>query len=413
MNSPNRMSVKFCVGSFEIKPCLTLAKPVVGDESEQIAEQSVAVYFVQSTSELELLAQQWSTRHCLALDTEFERRTTFFAKLALVQIYDGEAIYLLDPLAIDCPESLRTVLESPKVVKILHSSKEDIEVLFTSWNCKLAGLFDTQVAYHLLESEPSIGYAKLVEVFHGIQVSKQQTQSDWIKRPLSEAQLRYAAKDVIYLISIYESLKYQLVRTERESLFNRECAEIVDQAIERISSPANYREAKDVSSLNARELVLFERLFNWRDAVAKADNRTKNHIIKDHQLVQLIKLQPKNRQQLSKIPELRGRSVRNYGETWLEFCREWQQQNTQELPVVINPRDITELKPLAAKIEDLVKSCAKQQGIPASLIMSKRIMRKLAYALITQSSFPPQWCGWRKELLAQSIAEKTKQFVNS
>ncbi len=163
--------------------------------------------FVDSSEELKKIVKEWLKLEWLAVDTEFERRTTFYAKLALVQIYDGRQIYLIDPFEVDCPLELRKVFESPAVIKIFHSSKEDLEVLYTAWDCRIQGLFDTQVANSFLTGEISLGYAKITEIVTGIFVDKQETTSDWVKRPLGEKQLDYAAKDVLYLPEIYQVLK--------------------------------------------------------------------------------------------------------------------------------------------------------------------------------------------------------------
>ena len=149
------------------------------------------------------LAQSWRSLPYLALDTEFERRTTYYPKFALLQIYDGQSIYLIDPLKVECCDAFRELMADPQVDKILHSVKEDLEVLFYSWQCQLQGLFDTQVAYAFTNGEASMGYARMVAEMCDITLAKEATQSDWLKRPLSAVQLDYAAKDVLYLPFIY------------------------------------------------------------------------------------------------------------------------------------------------------------------------------------------------------------------
>lgn len=381
---------------------------IIGDN----VNRSVPVILIEEFDELEELAKSWLEIKALAVDTEFERRTTFYAKLALLQVYDGQTIYLIDPLKTDCPQSLKGIFANNSIVKILHSCKEDIEVLFTEWGCKIANLFDTQVAYHMVEDEASIGYARLVEKFTNVSLSKQQTQSDWIKRPLSSAQLKYAANDVLYLIYIYKILRTRLVELNLNDLFENECSEIVKLSIERVILPADYREAKEVNLLNSTDLSLFKLLFEWREAAARKDNRTKNHIIKDQQLVQMAMLKPLNKGALNGLSDLHPRSTRKYADSWISIVDNWKNSTAISLPIVVNPRDIAEIKPLVTEWEKLIKQVAKQKGIPATLIMSKRIMRKLAYALITKSAPPAIWSGWRKKLLQDMLIEKTKQFVN-
>lgn len=361
---------------------------------------------------MEKLALSWRNKNCLALDTEFERRTTFYAKLALVQIYDGESIYLIDPLQVDCPAGFKEVIENPRITKILHSSKEDLEVLYTSWNCQLTGLFDTQVAYSFINDALSIGYAKLVEELTGHFVDKQQTNSDWIKRPLSNEQLSYAAKDVLYLFEIFDLLTEQLRDQPYQSYFEAECEEYCSGAVLRVETPADYREAKDVWLLNETDLGLFKRLFDWREQKAKSDDRTKNHIIRDQGLVHLTKIKADTTDQLKSIQDLHPRSIRLYAKEWFDIIANWKSSKQQSLTAIINPRDVEQLKVLSNQLESVVKSVAQATQISHTLLLSKRLIRKLAFSMLTKNPAPYQWIGWRKKLLEQPFQEKAKPFIN-
>lgn len=329
----------------------------------------------------------------------------------MLQVYDGDAIYLIDPLVASCPDSLKSVLENPKIIKIFHSSKEDLEVLYTSWKCKISGLFDTQVAYNFLHSELSIGYAKLVEQLTGEFVSKQQTNSDWTKRPLSSEQLNYAAKDVLYLIDIFHLLERELTNNSYRKYFIAECEEYCLSASLRIDAIADFREAKDVWQLNEIDLGLFKQLFNWREIKAKQDDRTKNHIIRDQGLVHLSKIKASSTNQLKAIDDLHPRSIRLYAKEWFDIIAQWQASDKQSIPVVVNPRDVKQLKQLATILESIVKSTAKQYHVPNTLLLSKRLIRKLAYAILTGEQKPVQWQGWRKKLLEDAVKKQAELFI--
>ncbi len=369
------------------------------------------VYVIEDFDELDKLASTWLKKEYLAVDTEFERRTTFFAKLALVQIYDGDAIYLIDPLQIDCPDRLRQVIENPRITKILHSSKEDLEVLYTSWNCQLAGLFDTQVAYSFINDALSIGYAKLVEELTGHFVSKQQTNSDWIKRPLSNEQLSYAAKDVLYLFEVFDQLRVQLQDKKYQAYFQAECEEYCSGAVIRVNTPADFRDAKDVWQLNETDIGLFKLLFDWREQKAKSDDRTKNHIIRDQGLVHLTKIKADSTNQLKGIQDLHPRSIRLYADEWFDIISNWKSSKQQSLATVANPRDVIQLKALSNELEVVVKSVALSHQISHTLLLSKRLCRKLAFSILTDGAAPIQWSGWRKKLLENPIKEKAKLYI--
>ncbi len=357
-------------------------------------------------------AEKWKSCKSLALDTEFERRTTYFAYLALVQVYDGEAIYLIDPLQLECPRAFAEVLADPSIEKILHSCKEDLEVFYTAWQCQLSGLFDTQVAYQFLEGDVSIGYAKLVETKLGHQIDKQQTCSDWLKRPLSDEQIQYAAIDVLYLHEIATKLKVQLVEKGVHSLFQQECDEISSNAILRLSRPADYREAKEVWRLDSRQLALFKQLFQWRESVAREQNRTRNHLIKDQSMVAMCQKQATSYQALKQIPDIHPRSLRLYAKQWIDMIEKWQQATDQssELKPVLNPRDVKGLKSLSDKLEQSIKSVAKTNGLHPTLLLSKRLIRKLAFQMLTTGDWQSSIKGWRRQLLFEKLSAVFDDF---
>ncbi len=369
------------------------------------------VYLINNTEQLNEISTHWFNKKVLAIDTEFERRTTYYAKLALVQVYDGDAIYIIDPLTAECPDSLREVFLNPKIKKILHSSKEDLEVLYTAWNCKIFNLFDTQVAYNFLHGELSIGYAKLVKEITGIFIDKQETNSNWLKRPLKVQQLHYAANDVRHLIEICQSLEKELLTKDYSAYFLLECIEYCEAAYFKVDSLPDYRDAKDCWQLDKFELALFKQIFYWREKVAKSTDRTKNHIIRDNEIVQLIKMRATSVEQIKSIKDIHPRSIRLFAGEWIKLIANWNNAEKIAMPIVLNPRDVNNLKPFATLLESSVKVIAKKNHLPLTLLLSKRIIKKLALSLLTATKAPIQWQGWRKDLLNETVKEQLNQFT--
>ncbi len=152
---------------------------------------------------MEFLNQELLSKPYLGVDTEFRRTTKHNMKLALLQINDAEEIYLIDTILISDPKEHASFLFSSSVKKIFHSCKEDIEAIYSWTNKKVTNIFDTQLANSFLGGEYSIGYQNLVEIKLGITLEKKETRSNWLRRPLTDAQLKYAALDVEYLIYLY------------------------------------------------------------------------------------------------------------------------------------------------------------------------------------------------------------------
>jgi len=178
--------------------------------------------FIDSLDDLGFLNEELLQKSHVGVDTEFRRTTKDNMRLALLQINDGEEIYLIDPVLIENPHNFCTFLFSESVIKIFHSCKEDIEAIY-SWTGEImTGLFDTQLADAFLNGKYSIGYQGLVEEKLGITVDKGETRSNWIRRPLTDSQLNYAASDVEFLIELYNDQKEQLIQSNKLDWHNEE-----------------------------------------------------------------------------------------------------------------------------------------------------------------------------------------------
>ena len=159
--------------------------------------------YIESLSDLEFLDSELLEKSFVGVDTEFRRTSKDNMKLALLQVNDGEEIYIIDAVKINEPGESCNFLFSDSVTKIFHSCKEDVEAIFSWTNKTVVNLFDTQLAEAFLNGEYTIGYQGLVEKKVGILIDKGETRSNWIRRPLTDSQLNYAASDVEFLIHLY------------------------------------------------------------------------------------------------------------------------------------------------------------------------------------------------------------------
>ena len=171
--------------------------------------------YIDSLEDLEFLNQELNQKPFVGVDTEFRRTTKDNMKLALLQVNDLEEIYLIDPVLIGNPEGKCDFLFSDSVIKIFHSCKEDIEAIYSWTGEVMTNLFDTQLAEAFLGGHYSIGYQGLVEEKLGIKVDKGETRSNWIRRPLRDSQLNYAASDVEFLIDLFKDQKDALAKSNK------------------------------------------------------------------------------------------------------------------------------------------------------------------------------------------------------
>lgn len=184
--------------------------------------------FINSIEDLAFLNEELLKKPFVGVDTEFRRTTKDNMRLALLQINDGEEIFLIDTLLIDSPEHQVSFLFDNDVTKIFHSCKEDLEAIYAWTNKVMNNLFDTQLANAFLDSEYSISYQGLVEKKLDIVLDKKETRSNWLRRPLSDAQLKYAALDVEYLIHLYSEQKKELDHSKKLDWFNEDIKKLIN-----------------------------------------------------------------------------------------------------------------------------------------------------------------------------------------
>ena len=162
--------------------------------------------YIDTPSQLAQLCEQIKKELWVALDTEFLREKTYYPKFCLLQIATPEWVACVDPIALPNLEILFDVLYDPAIVKVFHSCRQDLEIFFQATGKLPSPIFDTQVAAPLLGFQDNPGYAMLVSSLLSINLNKAHTRADWSKRPLTGAELEYAADDVIYLCQIYQMM---------------------------------------------------------------------------------------------------------------------------------------------------------------------------------------------------------------
>jgi len=183
--------------------------------------------FIDSIEDLAFLNKELLQRPYVGVDTEFRRTTKDNMRLALLQVNDGEEIYLIDAVLINDPEDNCDFLFSNSVTKIFHSCKEDLEAIYSWTGHVMRNLFDTQLANAFLNGHYSIGYQGLVEESLDITIDKKETRSNWIRRPLSDSQLSYAASDVEYLIHLFVEQEQALIESNKLDWQNEDLESLI------------------------------------------------------------------------------------------------------------------------------------------------------------------------------------------
>lgn len=347
----------------------------------------------------------------IALDTEFVRTNTYYAKLGLVQIYDGEQARLLDPLQPDLQAPLAAIMEDAKLVKVLHSCSEDIQILQSYCGVEIVNVFDTQIAAAMSGFGFSLSYQKLVESICGVQLPKDATRSDWLQRPLADAQLDYAALDVIYLLDVYARLRAQLERNQRLSWLQEDCEQLLAQVQTDVVQDELYLRVKVAWQLNPQELHILRALCSWREQQAIQRNKPRNWIVSDRAFVALAKRQPTALVELSAIDDLSSHAIKRYGKTLLELIERCAADGASLYPSVL-PKPLGRgQNALLKKLKALVRDKAEQLGVAPEVIVRKKDYEQLLrnaeseVSELAASSLP----GWRHAIIGAELVDEIRQ----
>lgn len=273
------------------------------------------MYITQKKQLTDLCSRLCDTSR-IAVDVEFMREKTYFPILALVQVASEGICAAIDPIEIKSFDPLYEILHNPKIEKVFHASRQDLEIFFQYSGKPVQNIFDTQIAASLVGFGAQVSLMKLVEKTAGVRLEKTQQYTNWIRRPLSDCQIEYALNDVRYLLQSQTYLLNKLQKLKRDSWLVDEFATLSDPALYELPQPDNqYLKIKGIRSLKPRSLAILRELAAWRELEARKRNRYCNSIIREEALLGIAKRIPRTMEELS---SMRGVELKQNGTSILE-----------------------------------------------------------------------------------------------
>lgn len=332
----------------------------------------------------------------VGLDTEFMRERTFYPQLCLLQIAADDDIHFADPLAGRNLDHFWEKLMNCRWV--VHSARQDIEVLYHSTDRMPESLFDTQIAAALLGYAPQLGYAGLVNELFEVELPKSHTRTDWTRRPLPAAALEYAAEDVEYLLPAYEVLAENLDKLGRLSWAEQDSACLLQPSLYGGDFNHAVDRLRGAKNLRGRARAAAARLASWREREAARSDRPRQWIMKDAVLLEIASSNPRNRDALAAISGLAPRTLRRADTTLLGILRAARSDNSTYEP----PRKPDERqKAILKNMQTAVSACSEHLGIAAEVIAP----RKELTASLNGSRDSRVFTGWRRELIGETLIE--------
>lgn len=288
---------------------------------------------ITTTTDLIAVCQRFATEPFITLDTEFIRETTYYPELCLIQIASPQEAFCIDPLSDEIDlQPLFDLMQNPKVMKVFHAARQDIEIFYHLSGQIPTPLFDTQVAAMVCGYGDSVGYQQLVQDITGTVLDKSMRVTDWSRRPLNDKQIAYALCDVTYLRDVYLALSAELEKSGRIHWLTEELAIQNNPETYDVNNDTVWQKIK-VPFKKPSQVHIFAKLCAWRESVAKQKNLPRRYIMKDDALIELVAETPKTTDDLQKLRGLpNGFAKGRLGKEVLEVIQSAQHDSPDTYP---------------------------------------------------------------------------------
>jgi len=356
---------------------------------------------------LEAHCRTWREAGIFAFDTEFIRDETYDAVLCLVQVTTDETVVLIDPTGDLDVSHFWNLVADESIVTIVHAGKEDFEVCLRTTGKVPRNVFDVQVAAGFVGRGYPLSLARLVECVLRHRISKAQTLTDWLRRPLTAAQLRYAAEDVAYLPEIHRRLRAEIEAAGRMDWVVEEMKSFEDPEYYRAPVEDRALRLKGSKKLDGLGLVVLERLVEWRERWAKSRNRPLRALMRDDVLVEIARRRPR---QESDLEVMRGFPLARYRKVFgelLDLIAEAEQTPKSEWPKPFERRDES---PMMVATLDLLSAVTQavchEENLSRNLLGgTQRLREVLDFQTGMLTERPDLLRGWREEFMGRRLRE--------
>lgn len=345
----------------------------------------------------------------LALDTEFERVNTFYPIPGLVQLGLGESFCLVDPSVAEASEGFRRILTDPDVPKLLYAMSEDLE-LFRHWlQLEPEGLVDLQIGAALAGAGFSVGYARLVETLFGETLDKSATRSDWVSRPLSEAQERYALDDVRFLVPMYHWVMAKLGERGLEEALLEESTRFSRELAAQDDPDNHYLKLRGGWTLSRQQQGVLRDLVRWREHESRHRDRPRGRVVADPLLIAIAQKLPKSVRELSSIQGVPSAVVRRYGDKIIKLVADAASADNSAIETIAPPLS-RDQQMFYKQVKRPMIQAAEARDIPVELLAP----RKRLEAVVSQRDLSAGLFdeGWRRETLAP-VREQIEELLTS
>jgi ribonuclease D len=366
---------------------------------------------ITTTDALAAACTRLAAHPFVTVDTEFLRETTYYPKLCLIQMAgpDPADAYLIDPLAEGISlEPFMALMADPNVVKVFHSARQDLEIIWNLGQLVPTPLFDTQIAAMVCGYGDSVSYEQLVNDLAKARVDKSSRFTDWSRRPLTDAQLTYALSDVTHLVSVYEALMDQLQKNGRLAWLSEEMSVL--------TSPETYQADPDNAwrrlsgrLRKAKEVAVLMEVAAWREREAQNRDVPRGRILKDDALIDVAVSAPRSTEALGRLRSIpNGFERSRTGADILEAVERGLTRDPATVPMPERSRGRGAAGAVVELLKVLLKAVAEQEGVAPKIIATVEELEAIAES---DTADVPSLHGWRRTLFGEkALALKNGQL---
>jgi len=360
----------------------------------------MAITPITDSAELKEFCRRQSRVPYVTVDTEFLRDKTYWPILCLIQVAGPEEAVVIDPMAKDIDLGpLDKLMVNPKVLKVFHAARQDLEIFFHRSGKVPAPIFDTQVAAMVCGFGDQVGYETIVNTLVGAALDKMSRFADWSRRPLTQKQLEYALADVVHLRPVYEELAHRLEESARAEWLEEEMATLTDPETYRLDPESAWRRVKSRGG-NKRFFAVLKEIAAWREREAQKRDIPRNRIMRDDSLLDIAAHAPQNEETLGRTRGLsKGFAEGKMGEGVLEAVRRGLKLPDDQIPMRPKRERLPQgIGPLTDLLKVLLKHECEKNHVASRLVASSDDLTRIA---ADDRADVPALNGWRRDLFGK------------
>ena len=354
--------------------------------------------WIDRDDEISALARTLAAHGRIGIDTEFLRERTFFPKLCLLQIAAGEEIFCVDALRCRL-DPLLPLFTAGAARKIIHAARQDLEALYLSTRCVLTPIFDTQIAAGCAGLKAQIGYAELASTLLGVRLAKEHTRTDWSQRPLTPAQLQYAADDVRYLGEIAALLSGRLRELGRENWVAEDCAALEDSRLYEPHPEFAWERLRGLAQLDPAPRARAKAIAIWRERLARERDLPRSWVLADASVFDVAHANPGSAAALYAVRGIAPSFNRQFAESLVGTLAEVSRSAVADAAPRQDARPTDAQKALLNRLIGIVDARAAELEVSAEILATRGELKTLALGGRSVHALE----GWRRAEIGERL----------